>query len=61
MRAAAASEVYIATSDAFMDVPNDADERARLLATGADLFVDKPVRDLKKLERDFIDAMKGWW
>lgn len=35
MRAAAASEVYIATSDAFMDVPNDADERACAKAVDA--------------------------
>ena len=30
MRAAAASEVFIATSDAFLDVPDDADERGRV-------------------------------
>ena len=35
MRAAAASEVYIATSDAFLDVPNDADERACAKAVDA--------------------------
>ena len=35
MRAAAASEVYIATSDAFLDVLNDADERACAKAVDA--------------------------
>ena len=35
MRAAAKSEVYIATSDAFLDVPTDADERACAMAVDA--------------------------
>ena len=35
MRAAAGSEVYIAASDAFLDVPNDADERACAKAVDA--------------------------